>query len=83
MYGSDVLPGPVILLALGLYVVTVWGRSSVDDGSGNVLILYWGGGIILLGLGLAAVTLWHYVCSKINSFDSASLPAGSSGHTPC
>ena len=41
MHGSDVLPGPTISLALGLYAVTAWGGSSVDDGSGDVLILCW------------------------------------------
>ena len=33
------LPGPAIAFALGLYVVAAQGRSSVDDGSGDVLIL--------------------------------------------
>ena len=33
LYGSDVLSCPAILmLALGLYVVTTWGRCSVNDG---------------------------------------------------
>ena len=42
MYGSDVLPGPVILLALDVYFVTAQGGSSVEDGSKDVLILSWG-----------------------------------------
>ena len=36
LYGSYVLPGPVILFALGLYVVNVQGGCSVDNGSGDV-----------------------------------------------
>ena len=36
------LPGPAVSLALGLYVIAAQGRSSVDNGSGDVLTLYWG-----------------------------------------
>ena len=42
MDGSDVFPGSVVTFALGLYDVAAWGRSLVDDGSGDVLILCWG-----------------------------------------
>ena len=42
LYRSDVLSGPVIPLALGIYVVTAWGGCSVDDGSGDVCIFCWG-----------------------------------------
>ena len=34
--GSDVLSGPVIPLAMGLYVVTVWSGCTVDNGSRDV-----------------------------------------------
>ena len=36
------LSGPAIVFTLGLYVVAAWSRSSVDNGSGDVLILCWG-----------------------------------------
>ena len=39
VYRSDVLPGLAVSFALGLCIVTVWGRSSVNDGSRDVLIL--------------------------------------------
>ena len=38
LYGSDVLSGPLIPLALGLYVVAVWDGCSVDNGSSDVHI---------------------------------------------
>ena len=42
VYWPDVLPGPAVAFALGLYDVNVWGRSLVSYGSGDVLILCWG-----------------------------------------
>ena len=39
---SGVLPGPAVTFALGLYDIAAWGRSLVDDGSGDVFILCWG-----------------------------------------
>ena len=38
LHGSDVLSGPVIPLALGLYVVAVQDGCPVNDGSGDVHI---------------------------------------------
>ena len=39
--GSGMLPGPVITFALGLYDVTTWSGSHVDDGTGYVFISCW------------------------------------------
>ena len=36
------LPGPAITFALGLYIVAVWDRSFVSDGTGDVFVLCWG-----------------------------------------
>ena len=78
MCGSDVLPGPAIAFALGLYVVTVWGRSSFQGCTHSLL----GTGKIPLGLGPVAVAPWHCVYGQSIAFDSVSSPAGSSGHAP-
>ena len=42
VYWPDVLPGPAIVFALGLYDVAAQGGSLVDYESGDVLILCWG-----------------------------------------
>ena len=63
MYGSYVLPGPVILLVLGL-LLEMCRADTVNDGSADVLILCWGQEQYLLGLDLATVTplaLWGAV----------------------
>ena len=39
---SGMLPGHAVRFALGLYDVAAWGRSLVDDDSGDVFILCWG-----------------------------------------
>ena len=38
LYGSDVLSGPAVPFALGLYVVTVWVGCSVNDVTRDVCI---------------------------------------------
>ena len=39
---GTMFPNSVIAFALGLYYVAVWGRSLVNYGSEDVLILSWG-----------------------------------------
>ena len=39
--GSGMLPDPVVMFTCGLYDVTAWGRSLVDDCSRHVFIFCW------------------------------------------
>ena len=38
----QVFPCSTLPFALGLYEVTVWCSSLVDNGPGNVFTIYWG-----------------------------------------
>ena len=38
----QMFPGSMVSLVLGLYIVTVWCGSLIDDGPRNVFAVYWG-----------------------------------------
>ena len=42
LYWSDMLSGPVIMFALGFYVIASWVGSSVNYGTGYIPVFCWG-----------------------------------------
>ena len=92
MYRSYELSGPAIVFTLGLYVATLQGRSSVGDGSGDVLILCWGEEQYLLGwvcklllfgiVGMVKVLLLSlFLCQQ--KFQTCSMSTGVEGLLGC